>query len=216
MLATLLSVAALHWVILVTPGANVLVVSQLAAGGERRAACFAGIGVSVVAVTWASLAALGVHAVFVAHPQLRSALQLAGGAYLCWMAVRLWGSGARPDAARHAGISAWAAFRLGFLTNIMNPKSALFFGSVFVTALPQDAGAALVFGVVAVVFANALAWHLFLALAFSHPQVQSVYARRRLALTRFASAAIGAFGLRLALTALAELRIRLGGATPGA
>jgi hypothetical protein len=63
MLTTLVWIAVLHWLILVTPGANVLVVSQLAAGGDRRAACFAAIGITVVALIWASLAALGVHAV---------------------------------------------------------------------------------------------------------------------------------------------------------
>lgn len=113
MLATLLSVAVLHWVILVTPGANVLVVSQLAAGGARRAACFAALGITVVAVIWASLAALGVHAVFVAHPHLRSLLQLAGGAYLCYLAIRLWRSAGPTGAEGAAGMSAFAAFRLG-------------------------------------------------------------------------------------------------------
>ena len=211
MLTTVVSVAVLHWVILVTPGANVLVVSQLAAGGERRAACFAALGITAVAVVWASLAALGVHAIFVSHPQLRSGLQLAGGVYLCYVAVRLWRSAAGPEAARHTGISASAAFRLGFLTNIMNPKSALFFGSVFVTALPHDAHAGLVFAALALVLANALVWHLFLAMAFSHTRVQSTYARKRRALTRFASALVGFFGLRLVIAALAELRTKLGG-----
>jgi threonine efflux protein len=211
MLATLISVAILHWVILVTPGANVLVVSQLAASGARRAACFAALGVTVVAVIWASLAAFGVHAVFEAHPHLRFALQLAGGAYLCYVAIRLWRSAGGPNAVHAAGMSPWAAFRLGFFTNIMNPKSALFFGSVFVTSLPHEPDGLLMFAVVAMVLANALAWHLFLALAFSHPRVQSTYARRRHVLNRAASMAVGTFGLRLILTTAAEIRTKLGG-----
>src|SRR5688500_1803269 len=105
MLTTLVSVAILHWVILVTPGANVLVVSQLAASGARRAACFAALGVTVVAVIWASLAAFGVHAVFEAHPHLRFALQLAGGAYLCYVAIRLWRSAGGPNAFQTSGMS---------------------------------------------------------------------------------------------------------------
>lgn len=206
MLATLLSVAVLHWVILVNPGANVLLVSQLAAGGHRQAACFAALGVTFVAVIWAALAALGVHAVFVAHPHFRLALQLAGGMYLCYVAVRLWLSTHHAQADLPAGLSGWAAFRLGFLTNVLNPKSALFFGSVFTTALPPDASTGLVYAVLATVLANALAWHLFLALAFSHPRIQGAYARRRQAFTRFASAAVGAFGLRLLVATLGELR----------
>jgi len=85
------------------------------------------------------------------------------------------------------------------------PKSALFFGSVFVTSLPQEPDGLLMFAVVAMVLANALAWHLFLALAFSHPRVQSAYARRRRIFTRAASIAVGAFGFRLVVTTAAEV-----------
>jgi threonine efflux protein len=100
MLTTLLAVAFLHWLILLTPGANVILVSQLAAGGSRASACYAGLGVSVVAVTWALLAVLGVNALFASHPTIRLAIQLAGGFYLCYVALRLWRSGSSP-AAQH-------------------------------------------------------------------------------------------------------------------
>ena len=83
MFTTLLTITLLHWLALVTPGANVILVSQLAASGHRRSACNAGIGISVVAVIWALLAILSVNALFVAHAQLRLAVQVAGGIYLC-------------------------------------------------------------------------------------------------------------------------------------
>jgi threonine efflux protein len=210
MLSTLIAVALLHWVILVTPGANVLVVSSLAAGGSRAAACFAALGVTLVAGVWSALAVLGVGAVFAAHPTLRSALQIAGGLYLLHVAFRLWRTGGGTAAAGIAQLTPFAAFRLGFLTNIMNPKSALFFGSVFATALPPQPSGALLAAVVLLVLFNALAWHLFLALAFSHPRMQAAYARQRAVLGRIASVLVGAFGVRLLVTALAELRSRQG------
>ena len=77
MLSTLLAIALLHWVVLMTPGANVLVVSNLAASGSRRAAVYAALGVTFVAGIWSSLAVLGVSAVFAAHPFLRMAVQVA-------------------------------------------------------------------------------------------------------------------------------------------
>jgi threonine efflux protein len=85
------------------------------------------------------------------------------------------------------------------------------FGSVFVTALPHNAHAGLVFAAIAIVFSNALVWHLFLALAFSHPRVQAAYARNRQTFSRLGSLAIGAFGLRLLVLAAQELRSKLGG-----
>src|SRR6185295_5947739 len=90
MLSTLLAIALLNWVALVTPGANVLVVSNLAASGFRQAAVFAALGVTVVACIWSSLAVLGVSAIFAAHPYLRIGVQVAGGLYLLSVALRLW------------------------------------------------------------------------------------------------------------------------------
>jgi threonine efflux protein len=208
MLTTLLTVALLHWFVLVTPGPNVLVVSQLAADGHRKAACFAALGVTLVAVAWSLLAILGVNAVFAAHPRLRLALQIAGGVYLCYVAVRLWRARASTGKTLSSSVAPTAAFRLGFFTNIMNPKSALFFGSVFATALPPQPSTALLVAVVTMVLVNAFCWHMFLAFAFSHHRIQAVYATQRKVLNRVAGALVGAFGLRLIVTTVGELRVR--------
>ena len=64
MLTTLLAISLLHWIVLVTPGANVLVVVNMAASGQRKAACFAAAGVTTVAGIWSALAVMGVGAIF--------------------------------------------------------------------------------------------------------------------------------------------------------
>ncbi len=197
MLTTLLTIALLHWLALITPGANVILISQLAASGHRQSACIAGIGISVVAVIWALLAILGINALFTAHARLRLAVQFAGGVYLCYIAYKLWRSGMTAGAQHAAQIKPWAAFRLGFITNITNPKTALFFGSVFAAALPVEPGTALLTAAVALVFVNALTCNIILALAFSHPLVQAGYDRQRKWLNRIAAGIVGAYGLRL-------------------
>src|SRR5687767_6972991 len=179
MLTTLITVALLHWVALVTPGPNVLLVAQLAAAGHRRSACYAAVGISVIALTWATLAILGVNAVFGAHPMLRLALQAAGGLYLCYLAVRIWRSPPPTDGRHAQSLSPAAAFRLGLLTNVTNPKTALFFGGVFATALPQTPDTSVLAAAAALVFFNAIVWHVLLAVGFSHPHVQLAYGRQR-------------------------------------
>lgn len=206
MLSTLATLSFLHWIVLVTPGANVLLVTQLAASGQRRSAYYAGLGVTVVAVTWAMLAILGVNALFVALPALRIALQVFGGIYLCYVALRLWRAGGATSAERREIISPFAAFKLGFLTNIMNPKSALFFGSIFATTLPREPDSGLLAAAVALVFINAFCWHTILAFTFSHRRVQKIYSRHWLLLSRAASVFVGAFGMRLLAGTVNEIR----------
>lgn len=193
----LLTVMALHWAVLVTPGANVLVVMQLAASGQRPAALGAGLGVSTVAVIWAALAVMGVHAIFEAHEGLRHVVQAIGGIYLVYVAVRLWRSRTHHVADKPGAASGLSGYRLGFMTNILNPKSALFFGSVFSTALPARPDIATMTLVILMVFANAMVWHIGLALTFSLPGARGYYARHGRLMNRVSGTAVGTFGLRM-------------------
>jgi threonine/homoserine/homoserine lactone efflux protein len=138
MTTTLLTIWLLHVAAMMSPGANVLLVSQLAASDRARSARFAALGVTVGAAIWATSAVLGVNAVFHMFPGLRLGLQVAGGVYLLYVASRLWRSSDAPLQGKATSVSAPAAFRLGFLTNITNPKSALFFGSVFAASFPAS------------------------------------------------------------------------------
>lgn len=205
MLATLTSIWLLHVAALVTPGANVLLVSQLAAGDRMRSAVFAALGVSLVAAMWSTAAVLGVNALFAVFPSIRLALQVAGAAYLLYLATRLWRAGASHDAGQAPSLSPARAFRLGFLTNATNPKSALFFGSIFSAAFPVDPSASLLTAAVLMVTVNALAWHLILAFLFSRDRVRSGYAAQGRLLNRMAGAALGAIGASLLLASARQL-----------
>jgi len=206
MLSTLLTIWILHVAALATPGANVLLVSQLAASDRAQSAVYAALGVTLGGLIWASSAVLGVHAIFQAFPSLRLALQIAGGVYLLVVAGRLWRSGGAAITESSASVSRVAAFRLGFLTNITNPKSALFFGSVFAASFPAAPSAELQIAAVAMIVMNALGWHILLAYLFSRARVRSAYARTRGLANRIAATVVGVLGFGLLVTSLRDAR----------
>lgn len=209
MFSTLLTIAFLHWLVLLIPGANFVLVGQLAASGKRSTACVAAFGITTVTLTWATLAILGIGFVFNAHPMWRQALQIAGGVYLCYLGSKLWRSQGASANSSELHLSNLAAFRLGFITNILNPKTALFFGSVFATALPANASFSMIASAVTLVYVNALVWHLFLAMAFSHPPVQAAYARHLAIFSKVSGAIVGAFGAKLIFSTLQEFRVKV-------
>lgn len=190
--------------------------SQVAASDRARSAVFAALGVTFGAALWATCAVLGVHVVFVAFPELRLALQVAGGVYLLYVAVRLWrSSGAALVGRASSSVSSWAAFHRGFLTNITNPKVALFFGSVFATSFPAAPSPILQASAVAMVVLNALCWHTLLAYLFSRERVRAAYSRTRGVANRIASVTMGALGLSLLVTSLREALFLIYRAKPG-
>jgi threonine efflux protein len=212
MLVTLITVWLLYVVVMVSPGANVLLVSQLAASGQVRSARLAGFGIAVGAGIWATCAIFGVNVIFRAFPGLHLALQVAGGIYLVYLASRLWRSSGAVVGESAATVSRAAAFRLGFLTNITNPKAALFFGSVFAASFPAQPGAVLQVSAVVVVFASALSWYTLLAYLLSRASVRAAYERTNKVTTRLAAMAFGAMGLALLVAALRASRVE---AAPG-
>ncbi|MCC6469214.1 MAG: LysE family transporter [Alphaproteobacteria bacterium] len=205
MLSSLVTIWILHVAAMMSPGPNVLLVSQLAASDRARSAAFAALGVTCGAALWVTCAVLGVHVVFVAFPGLRLALQVAGGAYLLYVASRLWRSSGAALVGRASPVSSWAAFRRGFLTNITNPKVALFFGSIFAASFPAAPSPILQASAVAMVVLNALCWHTLLAYLFSRDSVRAAYSRMRVVANRIASVIMGALGLNLLVASLREV-----------
>jgi threonine efflux protein len=204
--SALITIAILHWAVLIVPGFNFVLIGQLAAGGARPKAFAAVGGMTLATLTWALLAVLGVGVVFSAHPALRQAAQVAGGLYLLQMAFRLWGSRNQPGSAASQTLSHAGAFRAGFVTSILNPKIALFYGSVFATSLPAQPSLALTASAVLLVFLNSVVWHSSLALALSQPAIQRAYLSHFRRFNQASAAVVGAFGVRLLLSTIQEFR----------
>jgi threonine/homoserine/homoserine lactone efflux protein len=121
------------WVLILTPGPDMLfVIGQTLAGGTRRGWA-AMLGILSGAMVHVALAASGAAALIAASPMLFEALRLAGAAYLIWLGVgalrAAWRGGGRLVPAAPVR----RAFRDGFLTNLTNPKVILF----FLAFLPQ-------------------------------------------------------------------------------
>ena len=205
MLASLVTIALLHWAVLLVPGFNFILISRLAAAGQRSAALAAVVGMTCATLAWALLAVLGVGIVFALHPALRQLAQVCGGLYLLHLAFKLWRSGQAPVQDGGDALGRFAAFRVGFVTSALNPKIALFYGSVFATALPPVPAATQVIGAVALVYFNSVVWHTFLVWGMSRSVVQRAYLRHYVRFNRVAAALIGAFGLRLLVVTLHEI-----------
>lgn len=116
--------------LVVTPGPDMaFVLGQTLAGGARRGWA-ATLGVYAGVFVHIGLAAAGVAALVAANPALFTALRIAGAAYLVVLglqAIRAALRGGGADHAAPAAPSLAAAFRQGFVTNLLNPKVGLFF-----------------------------------------------------------------------------------------
>jgi threonine/homoserine/homoserine lactone efflux protein len=117
-----------------TPGPDMLFCFATGVSRGRAAGAVAAIGVGAGTLVHTCAAALGLAGLLLASPLAFDIVRYAGAAYLVWLAwktLRAAPLGA-PDAAP-APRSLWRVFGNGAVTNVLNPKVALF----FLAFLPQ-------------------------------------------------------------------------------
>lgn len=191
--SVLFTTAVLHWLNLVVPGPNALLVSGLAATGQRRAALVAGTGMATMVLIWAIVTAVGLSALLHTSGSLRASLQIAGGGWYCFLALQLWRAGRR-IATPLSAPSRGCAFLLGMVTSAANPAASLFYLTIFLVQVPHD-DALSVNGLVTVILvADTLVWYSLLALLLSRPGVSQVYQRHQRLLCRVCSMLMGLMG----------------------
>jgi threonine/homoserine/homoserine lactone efflux protein len=128
-----------------TPGVDLLLTITRTLQGGPRAGVAAALGISAGCVVHALAAAFGLAALLALHPQAFSVIQWMGAGYLLWLGLgqlrRAWRSGVDGDAKVIGAFErTWVAdFRSGLLTNVLNPKVALFFLAFLPQFVPADA-----------------------------------------------------------------------------
>lgn len=127
----LFSAAALLMVL--TPGPNMIYLISRSICQGRKAGVISLFGVIVGFLVHMFAAAIGLSALFLAVPLAYEVLKWAGAAYLLYLAWQAVKPGARsPFEARELPEdSPSRLFFMGFLTNVLNPKIAVFYLSIF-------------------------------------------------------------------------------------
>ena len=127
-------------VVTVTPGLDTVLVLRQALRGRRAVAFAAGLGICVGCLVWGVAAATGLAALFVASQTAYLVLKWAGLAFLLYLAYSYLRAAIRGDS--HFDTSGGGtdtvreAFMKGLLTNLLNPKIAVFYVTVLPLFLP--------------------------------------------------------------------------------
>ena len=187
-----------------TPGADTLFIATRSAALGWRFGVAAALGICTGCLVHVLAAALGLSAILATSPLAFTVVKWVGAAYLVYMGLNLLlqrqQAGQAPRALPPA---AWSSvFVQGFLTNVLNPKVALFFlafvPQFIAPAAPQKALAFLVLG--GIFTFNSLLWCLLLAWLAARMGKLGVNRRLQQWLQRGVGGLFVGLGVRLALS----------------
>jgi threonine/homoserine/homoserine lactone efflux protein len=207
-IATLISILGVMSLGIMSPGPSFVLVAQTAVANSRADGLATAIGMGVGGLFFAALALLGLQAVLLSVPTLYMALKILGGAYLFYLAVVIWRGSKQTidinDGSCEKPSKVYQSFKIGLITQLSNPKTAIFYGSVFAALLPTNLSISMALILALMLFVLEAGWYSIVALVLSTNSPRKIYLNLKTVLDRLASFIIGGLGLKLIIEASSE------------
>lgn len=196
-LLLLASIGAIQLLAVISPGPSFLITARTAVAQSRMDGFKVALGLGAGTVIWSAAALLGLNAVFHAVPVLFMVMKIAGALFLLWIAYQISRHAAVPLQLENAEAARGNPFLKGFLTQIANPKVAVFFGSIFLAMLPAQVPLWMVLTLIFIVSFNEVWWYTVVALFFGAGPVRRFYLSAKAWIDRVTGLFLGGLGLRL-------------------
>jgi RhtB (resistance to homoserine/threonine) family protein len=204
MLSHLLVLVAVWLAFVVSPGPNFVTVIHQSTARSRRNGFATVAGIATGTVIWVVGAMAGLAVLFARFGWLAGAVKMVGGAYLMWLGVRTVRAAGRastldvpaptPSDLPRRG----SAYLTGLLTDLANPKAAVFFSSMFAVLLPAGPPLWLRAATLVLVVCVEAAWYATVVGLVTLAPVLRAYRRAKRVLDLVTGGLLVALGVRLA------------------
>ncbi|MBD3658055.1 MULTISPECIES: LysE family translocator [Marinobacter] len=175
-----IAVALVHLLAVASPGPDFAVMLRQALTQSRRVALLSAVGVGSGILVHVTYSLLGIGLVIQQSLVLFSILKVVGALYLTWIAIhclRARAGGIHVATAHTVPQSGFAGWRLGFLTNALNPKATLFFVSLFSVVISPGTPVVLQAGYGLYMAVVTALWFMMVAVFFTLPGVRRSFSR---------------------------------------
>lgn len=202
-LALIGTVALVHLLAVISPGPDFLMAVRNSLAYSRRTGIYTAIGFGCGIAVHVAYCIGGLALIISRSLPLFNAIKILGASYLAYVGIRSLLSKAGPLAegaeARRADIPALAAVRMGFITNVLNPKATLFFLSLFTLVITPGTPAPVLAAISVILVADTVLWFSLVAVLMTQARVRAVFGRYQNAFNRLLGALLLALALKVAL-----------------
>lgn len=204
---SLIEFTILAGLLVLVPGLDTALIIRATLRASTKAAFATGLGISSGLFIWALLVTAGLTQLLTTYPTLNTVLEFIGAGYMGWLGIKLLKSsfGSSPGNVEEAEIptatSNWSYFRVGLMTNLLNPKAAAFYIAVLPPFIPSTmsliAGGLTLAAIHAV---ETMLWFVVLILAGAAIRPWLAKPQTSRWIDRITGVALIGFGLRILVT----------------
>jgi threonine/homoserine/homoserine lactone efflux protein len=197
-----ISLALLGILIVISPGADFVLVLKNSLNQGRAAGVWTAIGIGLAIAVHVSYSMLGIGYFISQNEDLFNLVRYAGAAYLVYLGIRGLLSTSAPLFIGNVSKEVVTTTRFltqGFLCNVLNPKTMLFFLSIFSQLVSSEEGSelsALIYGIYMMII-HAV-WFCLVALFFTSGSVQKYFSHINGFINKLCGIGLIAFGTLLA------------------
>jgi len=175
------AVGLIHLVALVSPGPDFVVACRNSLLYSRTIGIYTAVGFGLGICVHISYAVFGLSWLISNNELIFTVIQYLGAFYLILIGIQsLWSFQSQigqETPAASSRISPFRAVRIGFITNVLNPKATLFFLSLFSTMLNPTVGELTLIVIAVLLVVTTILWFSLVALLISHPRFTAVLKR---------------------------------------
>lgn len=198
------TVLLVHLLAVASPGPDFIVAVKNSLTYSRKTGVYTAIGFGLGVGVHAMYCMAGIALIIAKSVLLFSAIKFAGAGYLIYIGYRSLITGASHiniDKTEHrSDISALAAVRIGFLTNVLNPKATLFFLSLFTLVISPDTPVSVIGIMCLLMIINTMVWFSLVAVFFTNSRVRSRFESYQSIFNKVFGGLLIALGIKVALS----------------
>jgi RhtB (resistance to homoserine/threonine) family protein len=184
------------------PGADFIMVTRTSISKGRLPALYMSLGMALSVCIHASYSIAGLAVVIANSAWLFSAIKYLGAAYLIYLALQLLTSRdilekGEDSASTH--MSSFNALRAGFTCNILNPKTSIFFLSIFTQVVSIDTPLIMQASYGLIIILAHFIWYSGVTLLLSHPGILPYFNKHKQKIDKIAGFVLMIIAIKLAL-----------------
>jgi RhtB (resistance to homoserine/threonine) family protein len=197
------TVALLNLLAAMSPGPDFVMSVRNSLNYSRKTGIYTGIGIGLGIGIHISYCAAGVGFIIAKSVAVFTIIKFIGAAYLVYMGVSsilAKKSGIEiTEEKKPVDLTKFQAIKIGFLTNLLNPKATLFFLGLFSLVINHDTPLYVILIISFIMIATAIGWFTLVALFFTQKKIQVAFLRFESVINKTFGGLLILLGIKIAL-----------------
>ncbi len=199
-----LTVVTVHLLAVMSPGPDFILISRNSLVYSRKVGLYSAVGLGLGILVHVTYSLVGIGFIISRSILLFSILKFLGAGYLIYIGYKCLKTKPHNEhldvVARKDDIGKFAAVRMGFLTNVLNPKATLFFFALFTQVINPSTPKVIQIFYGLEMSTMTFLWFAFVAITLSHNLIRKRFISVQHYLERTFGVILIALGIKVALS----------------